>query len=367
MLIYLAGLEEWFGPFRLFGYITFRALMAGITALVVGFVAAPRLLRVLRRLKMKQSVRTASEVGSRMAELHSAKGDTPTMGGLIIAVAFLVSAFLWAAPNAMVIAALWVFASLCALGFWDDYLKVSKKNSKGVSGRVKLLAQGVVTLVALLILASQPESAAKIRELWVPFYKYIVIDTMPWFAVFAFLYVVLAGSSNAINLTDGVDGLAIGCTVASAMAFAIMAYFAGNVIISDYLFISMVPGAGELAIVCSALLGASLVFLWYNAHPAQIFMGDTGSLALGGLIGAVAFMINQPFTLVIVGGVFVMEALSVILQVGSFKLRKVRIFRMSPIHHHFELGGWHENQVVIRFWILSLLCAIAGLGSLKLR
>ncbi|MEC8208871.1 MAG: phospho-N-acetylmuramoyl-pentapeptide-transferase, partial [Verrucomicrobiota bacterium] len=183
-----------------------------------------------------------------------------------------------------------------------------------------------------------------------------------------FLFLILSGSSNAINLTDGVDGLAIGCTVTVALAYAIMAYMAGNVIISEYLFISYIPGVGELAVVCAALLGASLSFLWYNSHPAEVFMGDTGSLALGGLIGMIAFMVHQPLTLIIVGGIFVIEASSVILQVGSFKLRSgKRIFRMSPIHHHFELKGWHENKVVIRFWILSLIFAMAGLATLKLR
>jgi phospho-N-acetylmuramoyl-pentapeptide-transferase len=205
------------------------------------------------------------------------------------------------------------------------------------------------------------------RELWVPFYKEVLWSQMSLFFLVPFLFLILSGSSNAINLTDGVDGLAIGCTVTAAMAFAIMAYAAGNTIIADYLFISYIPGAGELAVVCSALLGASLAFLWYNSHPAEVFMGDTGSLALGGLIGMIAFMVHQPLTLIIVGGIFVMEAGSVILQVGSFKLRKKRIFRMSPIHHHFELKGWHENKVVIRFWILSLIFAMAGLATLKLR
>ena len=206
------------------------------------------------------------------------------------------------------------------------------------------------------------------RELWVPFYKDMVISEMSLFLLAPFLFLILSGSSNAINLTDGVDGLAIGCTVTVALAYAIMAYVAGNVIISEYLFISYIPGVGELAVVCAALLGASLSFLWYNSHPAEVFMGDTGSLALGGLIGMIAFMVHQPLTLIIVGGIFVMEASSVILQVGSFKLRGgKRIFRMSPIHHHFELKGWHENKVVIRFWILSLICAMAGLATLKLR
>jgi phospho-N-acetylmuramoyl-pentapeptide-transferase len=286
----------------------------------------------------------------------------------MICVSVVVSALLWARPNIYVYTALIIYLGLTVIGFLDDYLKVSKANSKGLPGRWKLLGQAILTVIALACLLSVPESATKMRELWVPFYKDVVISEMSLFLLIPFLFLILSGSSNAINLTDGVDGLAIGCTVTVALAYAIMAYVAGNVIISDYLFISYIPGVGELAVVCVALLGASLAFLWYNSHPAEVFMGDTGSLALGGLIGMIAFMVHQPLTLIIVGGIFVMEAGSVILQVGSFKLRGgKRIFRMSPIHHHFELKGWHENKVVIRFWILSLIFAMAGLASLKLR
>jgi phospho-N-acetylmuramoyl-pentapeptide-transferase len=290
------------------------------------------------------------------------------MGGLMICVSVVVSSLLWARPNIYVYTALIIYLGLTVIGFLDDYLKVSKANSKGLPGRWKLLGQAILTIIALACLLSIPESATKMRELWVPFYKDVVISEMSLFLLLPFLFLILSGSSNAINLTDGVDGLAIGCTVTVALAYAIMAYVAGNVIISDYLFISYIPGVGELAVVCVALLGASLAFLWYNSHPTEVFMGDTGSLALGGLIGMIAFMVHQPLTLIIVGGIFVMEAGSVILQVGSFKLRGgKRIFRMSPIHHHFELKGWHENKVVIRFWILSLIFAMAGLASLKLR
>jgi phospho-N-acetylmuramoyl-pentapeptide-transferase len=290
------------------------------------------------------------------------------MGGLMICVSVVGSALLWARPNVYVCTALIIYLGLTVIGFLDDYLKVSKGNSDGLSGRWKLLGQALLTLIALVCLLSVPESASKMRELWVPFYKDVVISEMSLFLLIPFLFIILSGSSNAINLTDGVDGLAIGCTVTVALAYAIMAYAAGNVIISEYLFISYIPGVGELAVVCAALLGASLAFLWYNSHPAEVFMGDTGSLALGGIIGMIAFMVHQPFTLIIVGGIFVMEVSSVILQVGSFKLRSgKRIFRMSPIHHHFELKGWHENKVVIRFWILSLIFAMAGLATLKLR
>ena len=286
----------------------------------------------------------------------------------MICVSVIGSALLWARPNVYVYTALIIYLGLTVIGFLDDYLKVSKANSKGLPGRWKLLGQALLTVIALVCLLSVTESASKMRELWVPFYKDVVISEMSLFLLAPFLFLILSGSSNAINLTDGVDGLAIGCTVTVALAYAIMAYVAGNVIISEYLFISYIPGVGELAVVCAALLGASLSFLWYNSHPAEVFMGDTGSLALGGLIGMIAFMVHQPFTLIIVGGIFVMEASSVILQVGSFKLRGgKRIFRMSPIHHHFELKGWHENKVVIRFWILSLIFAMAGLATLKLR
>ena len=244
---------------------------------------------------------------------------------------------------------------------------MTKKDSGGLPGRYKLLGQGVICVLALLFLYNDSAAGPRVAELWLPFIKDVVWATMPFWVVGGFFFLVMAGSSNAINLTDGIDGLAIGCTVTVALAYGIMAYAAGNSVISDYLFISYLPGTGELAVVCSALLGGSLAFLWFNAHPAQVFMGDTGSLALGGLIGTIAFMIHQPVTLVIVGGIFVCEALSVIIQVGVYKSRKTRFFRMAPIHHHFELGGWHEMQVVIRFWILSLIFAILGLATLKLR
>ena len=366
MLSYLAEFEQYFGPLRLFRYLTLRAAFAGITAMGIGFVIGPWLFAQLRLLRAKQSLRTAEEVGE-LANLHASKAQTPTMGGLMICAAVTVSSLLWARPNVYVYTALVVYLGLTVIGFLDDYLKISKKNSKGLPGRWKLAGQALLTAVALLLLLSFPDSAAKMRELWVPFYKNVLISEMPLFLMAPFLFLILSGSSNAINLTDGVDGLAIGCTVTVALAYALMAYAAGNAIIADYLFISFIPGSGELVVICSSLLGASLAFLWYNSHPAEVFMGDTGSLALGGLIGMIAFMVHQPLTLIIVGGIFVMEAMSVILQVGSFKLRKKRIFKMSPIHHHFELKGWHENKVVIRFWILSLIFAMAGLATIKLR
>lgn len=366
MLTYLAEYESIWGPLRLFRYISFRAMGGAATALFIGMLIGPLIINRLRSLKMAQVLRTAQEVG-RLADLHNKKKNTPTMGGIIIFISVVSSTLLWAQLNIYILTALVVYTGLALLGMADDLKKILQGNSKGVSGRQKLLVQAGVTLAALGLLLTSPDSSEFMRQLWLPFYKEPVIHLMPLPVVAVFLYFVLAGSSNAINLTDGVDGLAIGCTLTVAMAYALMAYAAGNAIYADYLLVPFMPGTGELTIMLSILCGAALAFLWHNAHPAAIFMGDTGSLALGGLIGIVAFMILQPFTLIIIGGVFVMEAGSVMLQVGSFKTFKRRIFRMSPIHHHFELGGWAETQVVIRFWILSLVFAVIGLATLKLR
>ncbi len=366
MLSYLAELENFFGPFRMFRYITFRGLLAAGTALAIGFVLGPWMIRKLKELSFRQSLRTESEVG-RLADLHLKKKDTPTMGGVLIVAGVVISTLLWAKPNVWVLVALAVFVALAVVGFADDYLKVTRRNSKGVSGKRKLFWQALIAVCALTALLLHPESAVKARELWVPFVKEAVMTPAPLWFLFPFFGLVLVGSSNAINLTDGIDGLAIGCTITVALVYAIMAYAAGNVIIADYLFISYVPGTGELSIVCGALVGAGLAFLWYNAHTAEVFMGDTGSLALGGIVAVVAFMVHQPLTLIIVGGIFVMEAVSVIVQVLSVKSRGRRVFRMAPIHHHFELKGWFETKVVMRFWILSLVFAIIGLGTLRLR
>ena len=378
MLSYLQFGEEWFGPLRLFQFISIRAILAGITALLFGFVLGPKLIKTLRSFGARQAFRGKDEVG-KLAALHEAKAKTPTMGGLLIFGSVLFSTVLWAEPNIYVVTAMVIYILLTGVGFADDYLKISKKNSKGLAGRYKLLGQLFATAIALTLLlgplgdlltgvqGKAIGSSGKMLELWLPFYKDIVITSMPVVLVFILFLFTLTGSSNAINLTDGLDGLAIGCTVTVALTYGIMSYASGNFVISEYLRISWVPGTGELTVVCASLLGGSLAFLWYNAHPAEIFMGDTGSLAIGGLVGIIALMIHQPFTLIIVGGIFVMEAGSVILQVASFKSRGKRIFLMSPIHHHFELKGWKETKVVIRFWILSLLFALIGLATLKLR
>lgn len=371
MLSYLAEFEELYGPLRLLRFITLRTLLAAGTAMVIGFVLGPWLIRRLQRLKFGHGY--VDDRTGALAQQAFDKKHTPTMGGLLIFAAVAGSSLLWAAPNLWVLVALFVYAALTAVGFRDDWLKVVRKNRDGISSREKLYWQTAITAVVLAVLLSHPASAAKMRELWVPFFKEPVLAAMPPIALAGFLFLVLVGSSNAINLTDGLDGLAIGCTITVALVYGIMAYAAGNVIIADYLLISYVPGTGELAVVCGALVGAGMAFLWFNCYPAQLFMGDTGSLALGGLIGTIAFLIHQPLTLVIVGGIFVLEAGSVILQVSWFKFTKRRygagrrLFRMSPIHHHFQLGGWPETKVVIRFWIVSLMFALAGLGTLKLR
>ncbi|MDP0500919.1 MAG: phospho-N-acetylmuramoyl-pentapeptide-transferase [Verrucomicrobiota bacterium JB022] len=368
MLTELANFQELWGPLRLFNFITFRSVMGAATALFVGMLLAPILIRRLRAFKLAQVFRNAKEVG-KLAELHAGKKGTPTMGGLIIFFSVTISTVLWAEWNVFIATALLVYTGLTVIGFLDDYLKITKRSSGGLKGRYKLAGQLVLTAGALALLLSDPVTSGAIRELWLPFLKAPLITTMPLALLFVFAFLVLAGSSNAINLTDGVDGLAIGCTLTVAMAYGLMAYATGNFKYADYLLLRFLPGAGELTVMCAILCAACLAFLWFNAHPASVFMGDTGSLALGGLVGVIALMILQPFTLMIVGGVFVAEALSVIIQVGVFKGsgRKHRFFRMAPIHHHFELGGWAETQVVIRFWILSLICAIAGLATLKLR
>ena len=371
MLSFLADYEQHFGPLRVFHSLTFRTISSAVFAAMIGFFLGPSLIAKLRRLKFGQHY-DDDRTGDLAHRFD--KKNTPTMGGLLIFAAVFGSSFLWAAPNIWVCVALFVYAALTGVGFRDDYLKVVHKSRNGISSREKIFWQTLITIVALAALLWHPMSKVKIVELWIPFIKHAVW-IMPTGALFVFVYLWLVGFSNAINLTDGLDGLAIGCTISVALVYGILAYAAGNVIISDYLLISYVPGTGELTVVCGALVGAGLAFLWYNSHPAEVFMGDTGSLALGGLIGMIAFMVQQPITLIIVGGVFVWEAVSVIIQVSVFKYTKRRsatgegrrFFLMAPIHHHFQKQGWPETKVVLRFWVLSLICALAGLGTLKLR
>jgi phospho-N-acetylmuramoyl-pentapeptide-transferase len=366
MMYFLHRLSEHVGGFNVFFYVTFRAVAAAITAFVLSLLFGNWVIRVLIALKLGQPIRQASEV-HRLAELHGVKAGTPTMGGVLIIGTVFISSALWARPdNRFVWLALFAMIYLGGLGFADDYLKVTKKNTSGVNGRIKLLFQFILAGIITAVFLTSPLLEVQARELFVPFIKAPVIANMSWFTFF-FFGLVIVGCSNAVNLTDGLDGLAIGCTVTVAFDYALLAYIAGNFRLAEYLQVPFYPFTAELTVVCSALVGAGLGFLWFNCHPAKVFMGDTGSLAIGGMLGVVAICCKQELLLVVVGGVFVIEAVSVILQVLSFKLTGKRIFAMSPIHHHFELNGWKENTVIVRFWILSGIFALLGLATLKLR
>jgi phospho-N-acetylmuramoyl-pentapeptide-transferase len=366
MMFYLHQFSSQFGPLNVFSYITFRAIAAAVTAFVISLIFGNWVIAKLTALKVGQPIRLAAEV-HRLAELHGGKQGTPTMGGVLVIGAVFVSSVLWARPdNRFVWLALFTMVVLGALGFTDDYLKVTKKKSAGISGRYKVLIQIVLALIVTAVFLTNPALEVQARSLYVPFVKTPVITNMGWYT-FLFFALVIVGSSNAVNLTDGLDGLAIGCTVTVAWAYALLAYAAGNFRIAEYLQVPFYSFAGELTVVCAALIGAGLGFLWFNCHPAKVFMGDTGSLAIGGIVGVVAICCKQELLLVVVGGVFVIEAVSVILQVISFKTTGKRIFAMSPIHHHFELVGWKENTVIVRFWILSGIFALLGLATLKLR
>ena len=371
---------------RLFHYITVRSAGAAITSLLLCWWLGPKVIAWLKELKFGQEyVDLAGQAG--LADLRGQKKGTPTMGGILIVVALVVSTMFWAQWNAQVELTLLSVLVLSGLGFYDDYAKILKQSGGGTPPRVKLVTQCALATFVGFYLWNLPAKSELIlpksktafdiyhsnlvSTLMLPFYKY-PLDVGVMVGV---IVVVLAivGSSNAVNLTDGLDGLAIGCTLIVGFVFLVFTYLAGNIKAATYLQIPYVPGAGELTVFCSALLGAGLGFLWFNCHPAQVFMGDTGSLALGGAFGLVAVLIHQPFVLVIAGGVFVAEAVSVILQKGWFKFTRLRtgtgqrIFLMAPLHHHFEKKGWHESQVVMRFFILCVLCAVVALATLKLR
>ncbi len=366
MIFYLHHLSEQFKGFNVFYYVTFRAVAAAITGFLLCLVFGNFIIRRLISLKIGQPIRTAEEV-RHLAELHGGKQGTPTMGGVLVIGSVFISSVLWArSNNRFVWLTLFSMLYLGALGFVDDYLKVTKKKSDGIPGRLKLFFQVVLAGIVTAVFLTSPLIEVQARSLYLPFFKAPVITNMSWFT-FLFFALVVVGSSNAVNLTDGLDGLAIGCTVTVAFAYALLSYAAGNFRIAEYLQVPFYPFTGELTVVCGALVGAGLGFLWFNCHPARVFMGDTGSLAIGGMIGVVAICCKQELLLAVVGGVFVIEAVSVILQVLSFKLTGRRIFAMSPIHHHFELSGWKENTVIVRFWILSGIFALLGLATLKLR
>jgi phospho-N-acetylmuramoyl-pentapeptide-transferase len=366
MMYYLHLLSEQIKGLNVFSYVTFRAVAAAITAFVLSLAFGNYVIRKLISLKAGQPIRTAAEV-HRLAELHSGKQGVPTMGGVLVIGTVVVSCILWARPdNPFVWLALFSIVYLGVLGFVDDYLKIAKKKSDGISGRLKLVFQLALAGIVAAVFLTNPLIEVQARSLYLPFFKMPVIPNMGWLTV-AFFALVIVGSSNAVNLTDGLDGLAIGCTITVAFAYALLTYAAGNFRVADYLQVPFYPFSGELTVVCSALVGAGLGFLWFNCHPAKVIMGDTGSLAIGGVIGVIAICCKQELLLAVVGGVFVLEAVSVILQVLSFRLTGKRIFAMSPIHHHFELSGWRENTVIVRFWILSAVFALLGLATLKLR
>ncbi|MEO0454277.1 MAG: phospho-N-acetylmuramoyl-pentapeptide-transferase [Verrucomicrobiota bacterium] len=366
MLYFLYHYEDFFGPLRVFEYFTFRSIMAAVTSFVMCLIVGPKMIDILTRLKLGQPIRGAEEV-HKLAELHGGKKGTPTMGGLLILTTLIISCVLWCNPtNHLLWLVLVPTVLFGGIGFADDYLKIKKKKSEGLTSKQKLIAQIIVSLGAGVALLVDPVTGEAARSLSIPFLKDPLVDDLGWMALIFFLFVIV-GCSNAVNLTDGLDGLATGCTIPVAGVYAIFAYVSSNAIFAEYLLLEFTPGAEELTVLCAALGGAAGGFLWFNCHPAKIFMGDTGSLAIGGALALVSICLNQELLLVIVGGVFVMETLSVILQVISFKTTGKRIFAMSPIHHHFELKGWSETTVVVRFWILAVLFALIGLATLKLR
>ncbi len=360
MLTLLSDLAPSLGFLNVFRYITFRTGGATITALFFVFFFGPSIIRALRLRQGKgQPIR---EDGP---QSHLAKKGTPTMGGLMILSGLVVSTLLWANPlSPYVWVVLFVTLGFGTIGFYDDYLKVTKQSHKGLSGKSRLAIEFGIAAIACGILSSIG-STKLATSITIPFFKDVLLDLGIFFVIFAGF--VIVGAGNAVNLTDGLDGLAIVPVMIAAATFGLIAYLSGNAVFANYLQIHFVPGTGELAVICGAVIGAGLGFLWFNAPPAQIFMGDTGSLALGGLLGTVAVATKHEIVLAIVGGLFVLEAMSVIIQVASFKLTGKRVFRMAPIHHHFEQLGWSEPQVVVRFWIISVVLALAGLATLKLR
>jgi len=369
-------LFPFFHPFRIFRYLTFRTVFASLTALLIALFIGPYVIQKLREFQIGQFVRDDGP------QSHLKKTGTPTMGGVLICIAILLPTVLWSDPaNPLVWVVVFSTLAFGAIGFADDYIKVVKRRSLGLTARAKLLWQALAGVLVAIALVALDQFDLFSTRLSVPFVKslhptlmwHAWPSTLPHMALFAFvpfvLWVVLwlVGTSNAVNLTDGLDGLAIGCTIIAAGALAVLTYISGHVVFADYLELQRMPMVGELTVFCGSMVGASIGFLWYNAHPAEIFMGDVGSLALGGAIGTVAIIIRQELLLPFIGGVFILEAVSVILQVGSYKLRKKRIFKMAPLHHHFEQLGWSESKVIVRFWIAALVFALFALTTLKLR
>lgn len=352
--------DLWFG-FNVFRYITFRAVMASLTAFLISLIFGPFVISWLKRVHFGQNIK--KEHVESLYELHKHKQGTPAMGGILIIMAITLSTLLWSdILNKYILLTLFSFLWLGAVGFADDYIKVVKNRSLGLKPMNKLLSQALLGfLIAVYIMKFTPIPTA----LSIPFVKHFALDMDGFYILFVIL--VLASSSNAVNLTDGLDGLAIGCTIIAAISYSALSYICGNFRFSDYLNVFYLPGAGELSVFCAAMIGAGLGFLWFNSYPATVFMGDTGSLALGGGLGVVAIFIKKELLLFLVGGIFVIEALSVVLQVVWFKTTKSRLFLMSPIHHHFQLLGWVENKIIIRFWIVAIVLALFSLSTLKLQ
>jgi len=353
-------LEQYVRAFNVFTYITLRVVLAALTALAISFIVGPAMIRKLTAYKIGQAVRDDGP------QTHLIKSGTPTMGGALILVSVAITTLLWAdLANRYVWIVLLTTLGFGAVGWVDDWRKVVHRNPKGLSAKAKIFWQSLIAIVAVMYLAYNAKLPQQ-TELIVPFFKSIAI---PLGAVgFVILgYFVVVGTSNAVNLTDGLDGLAIMPTVMIASALAIFAYVSGNAVFAKYLGFPLISGSGELAVICGAIAGAGLAFLWFNAYPAEVFMGDVGALALGAALGMIALVVRQEIVLLIMGGVFVVETLSVIIQVASFKLTGKRVFRMAPLHHHYELKGWKENQVVVRFWIITMMLVLFGLSTLKLR
>lgn len=354
----LVPLSDEFVIFNVFRYITFRSIWAMLTALILSIFLGPMFIRWLQRIKFGQYIQDDG------VSAHKQKAGTPTMGGLLMSLTVAVSVFLWGdLTNHYIWLTMLVFLGFGGVGFLDDYLKIKRKTNKGLSAKAKILGQIGVAALALIILVGEPAYSTKLS---MPFFKMFQPD-LGWFYI-PFAVLVLVGASNGVNLTDGLDGLAIGPSIVADVCFAVFIYVAGNKVISEHLLVPYVPGVGEVTVFCGALIGAGLGFLWFNAYPAQVFMGDVGSLAIGGTLGFIAVLAKQELVLLIVGGLFVVETLSVILQVSYFKMSGgKRMFKMAPIHHHFELQGIPESKIIIRFWILSILLGLAALSTLKLR
>lgn len=377
MLYYISEFKDIFGPLRLFEYVTFRAAGAAATAMFLTFILGPYMVKALKRLRATAPNRHEGLIDEKF--IDRAKDQTPSMGGVLVVFSIAVACLLWSSPgNPLIIAFLGTLLSLALLGFIDDYAKVAHGKRDGIPGKVKLLFQFLIAGMAVFYLDSIPETnnvvlyykdqapqtGALMHQLMVPF---MVAPLWASWLVMIFSMFVVVGSSNAVNLTDGKDGLAVGTCIFCALSYAVFAYVCGHKIFASYLNVPFISGVSEVVVFAAAVMGACIGFLWYNCYPASMFMGDTGSLALGGTIGLIAVLVKQEITLIIVGGVFVMEALSVIIQVASFKLTGKRVFLCAPIHHHFEHKGWTETQIVVRFWIIAGILALSGLATLKLR